>query len=262
MLKRETHKWTKISFPHRCPHFTGIRSRRLVIRPVYKQHLWEYFNTVINVAPWLVLRDRDTTFSIPALIQRPIYHRGSTSACSKTHSSLLCTHYISCKKAEYQSRACRSINLEGFKRVGFGWLRALGIYIQDIINMQKANNELWVSLEKWEGRGGETSAAFWHPITSVSSCKALPGCLHVFFVFFLQVLHCISVSVRQTHTCRIICECMEECEGDQTEVKQRKSVRLENISIILRFKDTLRASRLHNVHTLNKWALYRTVLVL
>lgn len=49
----------------------------------------------------------------------------------------------------------------------------MDIYIQDIISMQKANDELGESLEKWGGRGGgEKMAAFWHPATSVWSCKA------------------------------------------------------------------------------------------
>lgn len=61
--------------------------------------------------------------------------------------------------------------------------------------MQKANDELWESLEEREGRGGgETGAAFWHPITSVSSCKALHDCLRGFSTFLLSVA---AVSVRK-----------------------------------------------------------------
>lgn len=55
----------------------------------------------------------------------------------------------------------------------------------------------------------------------------LPDCLHGFHNFSLSLCFC------EEATCSIICECMGECEEDETHEKQRMNAWSENIAIVL-----------------------------
>lgn len=159
-------------------------------------------------------------------------------------------------------RTCRSINLEGFKRFDFEWLHVLCIYTRNIINMQKkANDEPWQSLEKQRGRGGggrvQLSGILLYLSHSAKPC--LPVCI---------VLDS-APRVMQVHTLSMICEQFKENEEEDEKQcqwkwmeKQKKRACLESIAIILWFKDKMMAGCLLNIHTLNKWVLYRRVAML